>query len=152
MKTFPHYPWAFKIDEFIESKKFLLEDYVCSLCHGIVIDCYMDRNAIFVCGTCMHINLDFYKKKDKIFDYNKNQIILIEPLVKMIYVDSIVESSPVYCQNKEKGCLWFGSIKEFLNHVTTQCAKENVKCKNNSCSKEIMREEHYEHTKNCLFD
>lgn len=69
-------------------------------------------------------------------------------LRKIIVFDSLVESLEAFCQNREDGCTWTGSLENRNTHLQ-QCLKEPVPCTHAGCLQIVKREELAVHQASC---
>jgi len=134
------------LEDFVESSRIIVQDYKCSLCHGIYNNPVVDTCGHVFCKTCII----------KFFDLEKACPIsgcrLEEGNVStLVIVNEILIKQTVQCKNRFLNCNWIGKLAELESHMFSQCSKQTVECPNEKCSAKIPREEIERHKSICEF-
>lgn len=134
---------ALDIDDFEESCKSSVADFICPLCLGVYYNPVTDSNSHIFCQTCIIKFLDHYSKNNipiKCPVAQDNSDCNFEHIKIIPLINQILLKQTVKCKNRNKGCSWVGKLSQLESHIGTICLKQTIKCPFETCCKEDFRE------------
>ena len=121
-----------------------LEDYICPLCKGLLLNPVIDNCSHTFCKDCFN---KYYKIK-KQCPITKQKLTITE-LTHVDVISKSIGKKEMKCKNYYKGCNWIGKVSDIDFHLKNECGKSLVKCIYKNCNEEILREELQNHILNC---
>lgn len=124
------------LEDFCPENRNIVQDYVCPLCQGIILDPVVDPCAHIYCRTCILSHLS----RDKTCPIN-NILLDEHGLNRLEVVNGILEKQMVRCKNRDFYCDWVGKLSELFTHLNVLCRRQLLDCTNKGCEVKIFRED-----------
>ncbi|KAL9966004.1 hypothetical protein ACROYT_G024010 [Oculina patagonica] len=121
------------------------QSFICPICQHVIREAVACKKGHLFCLTCINTWLDVHHRLTCPVGRLPLQS---SHLRKIIVFDSLVESLEAFCQNREDGCSWTGSLENRNTHLQ-QCLKEPVPCTHAGCLQIVKREELAVHQASC---
>lgn len=136
-------------ENFDPNSQIVIKEFICPLCKGVLNDPVEDEFGSMFCIKC----LTNYLKT------NNKSIVTNQPYTKSLASNShsmsgiwgIISKQIIFCKNKVNGCEWKGSVKDYEPHLTNQCLKEMIHCRNHDCVMNVLRENLNAHLEKCPY-
>ena len=61
----------------------------------------------------------------------------------------MINAMSVCCVNREKSCIWRGTLEALRDHLNKDCKFVEVECPNEDCNQKIQRKKLSHHQDNC---
>ncbi len=132
--------------DYLTKKNSEMEDYICPLCKGLLLNPVIDSCSHTFCKDCFE---KYYNIKKQCPITKKK--LSINDLTHVDVISKSIGKKEMKCKNYNKGCNWIGKVSDIDFHLKNECLKSLIKCTFKNCNKMIMREELENHIQNCEF-
>ena len=132
--------------DYLTKKNSEMEDYICPLCKGLLLNPVIDSCSHTFCKDCFE---KYYNIKKQCPITKKK--LSINDLTHVDVISKSIGKKEMKCKNYNKGCNWIGKVSDIDFHLKNECLKSLIKCTFKNCNKMIMREELENHIQNCDF-
>ena len=132
--------------DYLIKKNSEMEDYICPLCKGLLLNPVIDSCSHTFCKDCFE---KYYNIKKQCPITKKK--LSINDLTHVDVISKSIGKKEMKCKNCNKGCNWIGKVSDIDYHLKNECVKTLIKCTFKNCNKMIMREELQNHIQNCEY-
>ena len=130
--------------DYLIKKNSEMEDYICPLCKGLLLNPVIDSCSHTFCKDCFE---KYYNIKKQCPITKKK--LSINDLTHVDVISKSIGKKEMKCKNCNKGCNWIGKVSDIDFHLKNECLKSLIKCSFKNCNTMIMREELQNHIQNC---
>ncbi len=134
------YKKTLELDDFLPESRLVIDEYYCTLCKGIYMHPTVDDCGHVYCRDCLFKYMETSSScpvSNNMLDRSK--------ITSIKFIANILDKQSVYCKKRKLGCQWIGKLSDLEPHLKNDCLKNEVKCRNIDCKKEILREEEESH-------
>ena len=130
------------LEDFTEENHKKLQQYICPLCNGILVEPMMDQKGHMFCNKCLSLYEKNNTSKHKKLECPiSNHSLKIGNLKPNELINNYLKEMMCFCPNKKKGCKWEGKYYLRKKHVEKECEFINKElCPNEGCNKKIKSE------------
>ena len=131
-------------EDFTPESQQNLENLFCSLCGGIAFNAVVDTQNHLFCKHCY----DLYNPRPPYFCPICNKLLKNKP-TEFKKLNDLVNQQKMMCVNKNLGCKFVGTPRNFIKHIEKECDKIKLKCPLRNCNLMFYKDEIEQHRIKC---
>ncbi|CAM9835571.1 unnamed protein product, partial [Heterosigma akashiwo] len=130
-------------DDFFENPD---ENFVCLVCHNVMIDPHTCIEGHQFCLTCIS---DWLKRSSTCPARCSLRRLKLCNLTKNRPVANLIGKLQIRCRQAMERCDWVGSVEDRTTHVRNECPFTEVECKWEGCNRKVQRLKLDQHEFSC---
>ena len=130
------------LEDFFSENHKKLQQYICPLCNGVLVEPLMDQKGHMFCKNCLSLYEKNSSSKHKKLECPvSNHVIKMANLKPNELIINYFKDMLCFCPNKKKGCKWEGKYYIRNKHKEKECKFiDSELCPNEGCKKIIKTE------------